>query len=86
MYGFCLENKYNQNASNYSNGHTWYVNSNINYNILGSCLYGIKNLNIGTNFYNNSTSFPSGELTSGTIYGCVYNKKKGEIYFYKNGK
>lgn len=71
MYGFCPDNKYTQSSSNYSNGHTWYVNS--------SCLYG-------SNFYNGSSSFPQGETTSGTIYGAVYNKKKGEIYFYKNSK
>jgi len=61
MYGFCQDNKYTQNSCNYSNGHTWYVNS--------SCLYG-------TSFYNNSSTFPTGETTPNTVYGVVYNKKK----------
>jgi len=61
MFGFVQLDKYNQNSSNYSIGHTWYINS--------SCLYG-------SNFFNGSSSFPYGETTSGTIYGAKYDKKK----------
>jgi len=70
MYGFVPDTKYTQSSSNYSIGHTWYVNS--------SCLYG-------SNFYNGSSTFPQGETSTGTIYGAVYNKKKEKFIFIKMG-
>jgi len=70
MYGLCLLTKYNGNSYNYNSGHSWYCSS--------SGLYG-------SNFFNNSSSFPSGGSTQGTKFGLIYDPKKGLIHFFKNG-
>jgi len=70
MIGFVNKTSWNQNSSNYNNGHCWYATS--------SGLYG-------NNKVNGNSSFQSGGNSQGTKFGAVFDKKKKTISFYKNG-
>jgi len=68
MVGFIEDNKYNQSSLSYNNGYCWYANTNT--------LYG---LSTGKQSWS-----VNGSTSQGTKIGCVWNKKKGTITFYKD--